>query len=402
MHVVYAKQDPPERWNHAIFLAGPTPRDPETPSWRPDALKILEAFGYQGVVFIPEHEDGRWQGSYQDQVDWEHMGLEMADKIVFWVPRDLRTMPALTTNVEFGNYVRSGKAVLGHPDGAPKMRYLDWLAGEHDTPVYTTMTETLGNAIGAFVEGGIGLEKGALRSAGERWVPAALFKTPMFQAWYKSQVEAGNRLDEARVLWTFTIPKKPELGIFSYILWAKVWIGSEGRHKENEWTFSRTDTACVVLYWRPESAQAEGASPIDIKIVLVKEFRVPARTPDGFIHELPGGSCEAADDSAATSAAREVYEETGLPIDASRLRYVGSRQALGILSSHQVHCYAVELTDAEIAEATTVAESGETFGETQDTERTYVEIKTVRQMLQEEMTDWTTIGTVMRALTKTF
>ena len=27
----------------AIFLAGPTPRDPETPSWRPEALDLLSS-----------------------------------------------------------------------------------------------------------------------------------------------------------------------------------------------------------------------------------------------------------------------------------------------------------------------------------------------------------------------
>lgn len=81
MHVVYAKQAPPDTWIHAIFLAGPTPRDPETPSWRPEALKILEDMGYNGVVFVPEQDDGEWRGSYIDQVEWEEMGLEMAARI---------------------------------------------------------------------------------------------------------------------------------------------------------------------------------------------------------------------------------------------------------------------------------------------------------------------------------
>ena len=42
MQVVYAKQEFPESWSFAIFLAGPTPRDPEAPSWRPEALAWLE------------------------------------------------------------------------------------------------------------------------------------------------------------------------------------------------------------------------------------------------------------------------------------------------------------------------------------------------------------------------
>jgi len=387
MKVVYAKQDPPKAWQYAIFLAGPTPRDAETPSWRPDALALLEEMGYDGVVFVPEEASGEWKGSYTDQTEWEQMGLEMADRIVFWVPRDLRTMPAFTTNVEFGRYVTSGKAVLGHPEGAPKTRYLDWLGSENDVPIRHDLSSTLRRAI-------VGWEANDIRMDGERYVPVEVYKTPMFQAWYGNLKAVGNRLDEAKLLWSFHIPGKSDLGIFSYILWAKVWIAAEQRWKENEWVFARTDVACTVLYQGSEEL-------LDTEIVLVKEFRVPARTPDGFIHEVPGGSCEAADDSAKESALREVYEETGLVISKDRLRYVSSRQALGILSSHQVHCYAAELTDVEMAQAKKLAAEGVTFGEEQDTELTYVEVTTVRDLLQKEDADWTTVGLVMRALTNT-
>jgi hypothetical protein len=36
-------------------------------------------------------------------------------------------MPAITTNVEFGRYVGSGKCMYGRPDDSEKNRYLDWL-----------------------------------------------------------------------------------------------------------------------------------------------------------------------------------------------------------------------------------------------------------------------------------
>jgi len=395
MRVVYAKQEPPLSWTHAIFLAGPTPRDPETPSWRPEALEMLEYLGYDGVVFVPEEADGQWKGSYTDQTEWEKMGLEMADRIVFWVPRDLVKMPAFTTNVEFGNYVRSGKAILGHPEGAPKTRYLDWLANDSDAdcPVFHTLEHTLQEAIRGTATP---LDP---RSKGERYVPLDVWQTPMFQTWYAQLQGVGNRLDEAKVLWTFRMPKKRT--VFSYVLWVKVWIAAEGRWKENEWIFSRTDTACVVLY-APSILQGMDDGPfddlLDTEVVLVKEFRSPARTPDGFIHELPGGSCENADTSAKTSALREVHEETGLAIGADRLRYVGSRQALGILSTHHVHCYAAELSQAELEQAKKLADEGATFGEVEDTELTYVEVTTVRDLLRREDADWTTVGLVLRSL----
>jgi 8-oxo-dGTP pyrophosphatase MutT (NUDIX family) len=398
MKVVYARQDFPPSWQHAIFLAGPTPRDPETPSWRPEALEILEKMEYEGVVFVPEPADGEWASNYTDQADWEEKGLELADRIVFWVPRDLRTMPAFTTNVEFGKYVATGKAVLGRPDGAPKTRYLDWLASKHDTKVVETLHGVCGTAIK-------GWEDAEGRKDGERWVPDVIFRTPMFQAWYESQQAVGNRLDEARVLWTFRIPGKPELGIFSYVLWVKVWIAAEGRFKENEWVFARTDIACVVLHYNP-NAHAVGyeadewplGNIIDTEVVLVKEFRSPARTTDGFIHELPGGSTDPSDDNAKESALREVHEETGLLIDPERMTYVGSRQAAGTLSSHHVHCYSVELTEHELAAAKKLADDGETFGETGDSELTYVEVTSVRDMLKGMDADWTTLGLILRAV----
>lgn len=385
MQIVYAKQDPPASWQHAIFLAGPTPRDPETPSWRPEAIRILEELGYDGVVFVPEPEDGQWRGSYTDQTEWEKMGTEMADKVVFWVPRDLRTMPALTTNIEFGRYVDTGKAVLGHPEGAPKMRYLDWLVTDADPDGgwYHDLRATLQAAT-------LGWDKLPVRSGGERWVPAVIFTTPMFQSWYRQMVEVGNRLDKAGVRWTFRLKGR----VFSYVLWVDIWIASEGRHKANEWIFARTDVACVVLY-----APAKG-DVMDSKVVLVREFRSPARTPDGFIHELPGGGCEAADDNALERAAREVYEETGIAVAKERLRYVGSRQAVGTLSTHQVHCYAVEMTDAELAQAAAVAASGEAHGEDgpDGEEQAYTEIETLGGLLRGEYTDWTTVGLVARTL----
>lgn len=119
MLVVYAKQPFPDRWSTALFLAGPTPRDPSVPSWRPEALAYLERRGFDGVVFVPEDASGEHRGDYIDQVEWERDGLRFADRIAFWVPRELTALPAFTTNVEFGRWAASGKAALGFPDGAP-------------------------------------------------------------------------------------------------------------------------------------------------------------------------------------------------------------------------------------------------------------------------------------------
>jgi hypothetical protein len=90
MQVVYTGEEAPKTLTKSIFLAGPTPRNKqEQESWRPDALKILEDKGYDGVVFIPEDRKGEFKLEYDDQVGWEEKYLNMADCIVFWVPRDL-------------------------------------------------------------------------------------------------------------------------------------------------------------------------------------------------------------------------------------------------------------------------------------------------------------------------
>lgn len=96
-------------------------------SWRPHALELLEKLKFEGTVLIPECRNHIRNHDYIDQVEWEWKGLENCSAIVFWVPRELETMPAFTTNVEFGSYVRSGRAYYGRPDGSPKNDYLDWL-----------------------------------------------------------------------------------------------------------------------------------------------------------------------------------------------------------------------------------------------------------------------------------
>ena len=111
----------------SIFLAGPTPRSVDVASWRPAAIAALETVGFSGTVLVPERSDWAVKFDYIDQIEWELDGMRHASVIAFWVPRDMATMPALTTNVEFGLNVRSMKALYGRPEGAPHTRYLDYL-----------------------------------------------------------------------------------------------------------------------------------------------------------------------------------------------------------------------------------------------------------------------------------
>jgi len=147
MNIVYAHEVPNDTKAPSIFLAGPSPRDPIHPNWRPEALNILTGLMFAGTIFIPLPRSGQWLPNYEAQVDWELAYLHAATVLAFWIPRDLKMLPGFTTNVEFGIYVNSGKIVLGFPLDAPKMRYLAHVARIHNVPVYHTLGQTMVGAL---------------------------------------------------------------------------------------------------------------------------------------------------------------------------------------------------------------------------------------------------------------
>lgn len=137
----------------SVFLAGPTPRTPEVPSWRPAAIDALAAqwTGPESlIVFTPESRGGIRSQHYDDQVDWETEARARASAILFWIPRDLRTMPGFTTNVEFGLDVGTGRAALGCPPDCPnpeRNRYLIYVARRHGVPVCEILPDTVAAAL---------------------------------------------------------------------------------------------------------------------------------------------------------------------------------------------------------------------------------------------------------------
>lgn len=143
MKTVYALQELPK----SIFLAGPTPRSKDVGSWRPEALRMLKQMKFEGNVYVPECEDWLAHEHYDNQLTWEWEALSISTVVIFWVPRDLETMPAFTTNVEFGLTVASGKAILGFPEDAPKMKYLAALGSRYNVWISHTLEETVRMAV---------------------------------------------------------------------------------------------------------------------------------------------------------------------------------------------------------------------------------------------------------------
>ena len=224
------------------------------------------------------------------------------------------------------------------------------------------------------------------RSEGERGVSMAIWETTSFQQWYAAQAGAGNQLVAARPEWTLRIGNGL---VFFWALRVSIWIADEQRIKDNEVVIGRPDIATVLMYRR-------GRTLDDSLVVLVREFRSPARTTDGYIRELPGGSSLKPTQDPETLAVGEVSEETGLAIESARLRDHGARQVAGTTTSHAAALFSVELTEDEVAWLR--AQHRTAHGVIEDTERTYVEVTTLGAIRSAPVTDWGMLGMILQVL----
>jgi len=387
---VYADETPPISYQAAIFLVGPTPRVHDVESWRPAALQIIRqhANHIDLVVFIPEARNGHRYSGEPAQMAWEKKYLEMADAILAWVPRNLATsLTGLTTHIEFGHYLTSGKLFYGRPDEAEHTRYLDWMYTDVTGRTPVNQLETLVITVISRLDNYLTQANNVTRTAGEREVPLAIWHTSHFQNWYQTHRQMGNQLLNARLLWLFSINQIDYT--FAYALHVNIWIAAEDRIKSNEFIISRPDISIIVAYWRhPTDIQAS-------EIVLIREFRSPARTSDGFVHELPGGSSFTTENPLQI-ACNEFWEETGLKLNANRLQYIDSKQLTATWSTHIAHIYAIALEKPEIEQLKKTAATGQYFGVEASSERTYIEIgqfKTIKQQI-----DWSMEGIISHVL----
>jgi len=148
---IYADDRIP-RYGNKVFLAGPTPRSLDVESWRDVMIRTLRNAGYQGHILIPEKRNPEDGYDYDNQIYWEEEALNSSDLILFWIPRDLKTMPGFTTNNEYGEWMKSRKVILGFPEDAPKMRYMHKKAIKYHIPVYHDMEETAAGVVEWFLE----------------------------------------------------------------------------------------------------------------------------------------------------------------------------------------------------------------------------------------------------------
>jgi 8-oxo-dGTP pyrophosphatase MutT (NUDIX family) len=350
---VYAGERAPESWDAAVILAGNgTGRQAGGPApWRPAAVAAL-AGRWEGdgrlVVFVPEGRDGgRADGAAE--ASWAETAHGLADAVLSWQP--------------------------GGPDGG------SYLAGP---PGSNDLAEGSLDAAVRAVLAGIG--EGAHRSGSERAVPLLVWRTDSFQRWFAAQRAAGNTMLGARPVWTFS-PGPASSPPFYWALHVRMHVLAENRVKSNEVVISRPDISAMVLYRRADTLD-------EATVVLVREFRSPARTPDGFVHELPSGS-GAGPASALGQAVDEVREETGLTVDAARVRALGSRQLSGTMSAHHAHLFAAEITGGELA-GLRAAQSRPHGADSN--ELTWIQIATFGEIRRAREVDWATLGMIAEAL----
>lgn len=398
MQIVFSDQPLPQAQTKSIFLAGPSPRSGDIADWRPEALRILQAAGFDGTVFVPipsyrfdqsfERSAAQPGWTYDNQIAWEEGARQMADVIAFWVPRvidparDDLGMPAFTTNFEMGEDLATGRVRYGRPDGAAKTAYLDDRAKTKKLTVHDSLEGLLQDCI-SFVGAG------AARQGGEAKVPLLIWNTEYFQQWYANLKAAGNRLDDARVVST---ARSASGFLFAFVLWVKVWVTSEERYKANEVIVSRKDAAAVFAFAR---------KPEGVRIALVKEFRSTVSNTDGFVYELPGGSSFNPNEDPLYCASSELHEETGMErLDSHRFSQVGTRQLAATFSTHRANVFAVELTPEEFEYLERMEAENAYFGENplaDSAERTYVRTCSVSELFSLPV-DYSTLGMVFECL----
>ncbi|MEU2621518.1 lantibiotic dehydratase [Streptomyces sp. NPDC007157] len=196
--VIHAGEPWPEHWSVSLYLCGPTPRDPARESWRPRAERLLrERWTGDGrlAVFLPEAPDGQPEPPYPRQVAWEEEAMHAADAILFYVPRDLATLPGLVTNVKWGAWHDCGRAVLGSPPDAQRNEYLLHFAETLAVPVAHDLP---GAVTAALALAG----PGDRREGADRHVPLALWRSPDFRRWHGELAGRGDTLVGGRLLWS--------------------------------------------------------------------------------------------------------------------------------------------------------------------------------------------------------
>lgn len=389
MNIIFAGDNFPDYVEKTIFLAGPSPREPSVKDWRNSVVEALEKKGFDGTLYIPiprkrffndYEKDEKW--TYDDQIEWECLARQRADALLFWIPRSMEgKMPALTTNIEFGEDLRFPNVFYGRPDSAESCRYLDRRMGMLNRPVSDNINDLLDNILQY-------INDGALRKGSETQVPLYIWKSSNFTSWYNNLKHNANELLEFKLKDVVMIGKNKDI-VFYFNAHVSVWVEKEKRYKANENIFSRSNISSIMSYY-------EDPNTFEKTIVLVKEFRSPVSNNEGFVFELPGGS-SFEDISYQENAQTEYFEEVGLMVeDASRFNKISERQLAATFGTHTSHLYSLKLNEDEFTKLKSLSLEEKPLGMHND-EITYVILVKEKELYKYPL-DYSTIGMIKEVL----
>ena len=370
----------PESWDRSLLLYWNSGRREDRVSWRDGVLGQLEHLGYRGVVFLADPDASYSGGSQQwRQLEWLTRVCRMSDVMLsswsaeanrqedlYWLlSSELLNLRKIVLQLD-----EQAADILTSLDIQP-LRRIRIVHSERDAAVEVLRL----------------LENAARRSGPERAIPLDIWQTSEFRNWYAAQHSAGNELKNADAVWAF----RPGLGyvepLWYWALQVGVRIHGENRTKVNEPVIGRPDIAATVLHSRTLAVE-------DTEVVLVREYRVPAIGPGGYVWELPSGSGAAGEDI-VNVAIQECREEVGIDLVPSRLRYHGKRQLLATMSCHQAHLFSAVMSQAELSQIQ--GSRGMARG-VPPHERTFPEVLSVREILAQGLLDWSMAGMLQLAL----
>lgn len=186
MKLYFSDEPLPLQLTKSIFLAGPSPRKKAPHGWRHDALTILKELNFDGEVFIPIPKekfnggDDKADWNYDNQVKWECDGRNLADILLFWVERDVPNgLPGFTTNIEFGEDLKTHKMVYGRPDKMSHTSYMDKRYSEVHEPMFNNLKDLLTYCVDK-------LGQGKFREKNTLNIPLYIWKNKSFSLWFKS------------------------------------------------------------------------------------------------------------------------------------------------------------------------------------------------------------------------
>lgn len=372
LKLIFSDDPFPSMVEKTLFLAGPNDRlevgDPiRKDTWRHRVVNYLDARRYDLTVFIPFPKEIFYGDTltheidYSLQIQWELDCLDAADIILFYVERTEKNL-GLTTNIEFGRYIDSGRIMYCRPNEALNIRYLDQMILARNKKVYYNLHSVLEDTVSL-------LGEGALRVDGEARVPLLFWKSEQFQSWYSNLKVAGNRLDGFIPKLALTCNNE----LFAMAAHVNVYVKAEDRNKSNEWLFGRTLTSYTVPYYIDENKKRH--------YVLIREFRSPVNNSAGYVYEFPGGS-SSADISPQENAAKELKEECGLEVhDITRFNSLGTYQSFATFSIGLIAAYSIELDKDEFLYIKNLAENSTILGENEE-EKITLHLATEKELLE--------------------